>query len=121
AMAAAAARGAAPWLVCVCPHSAALDAETQALEQELTRDLQQMAGVYVLTTEELLRWYPLQTLFDSTTDRLGNVPYTPEFFAALGTAIVRKFHAVKRTPRKVIALDCDNTLWDGVCGEDGAQ
>jgi len=121
AMAAAAARGAAPWLVCVCPHSAALDAETQALEQELIRDLQQIAGVYVLTTEELLRWYPLQTLFDSTTDRLGNVPYTPEFFAALGTAIVRKFHAVKRTPRKVIALDCDNTLWDGVCGEDGAQ
>jgi len=26
---------------------------------------------------------------------------------------------MKRNPRKVIVLDCDNTLWKGVCGEDG--
>jgi FkbH-like protein len=26
-----------------------------------------------------------------------------------------------RTPPKVIALDCDNTLWSGICGEDGPE
>src|SRR5205085_6891008 len=52
---------------------------------------------------------------------LGHVPYTPLFFTSLATAIVRKFHALNRPAFKVIALDCDNTLWAGVCGEDGAR
>jgi FkbH-like protein len=34
---------------------------------------------------------------------------------------MRQFHALQRPPRKVIVLDCDNTLWSGVCGEDGAM
>src|SRR5204862_373136 len=32
-----------------------------------------------------------------------------------------KFHALLRPAHKVIVLDCDNTLWAGVCGEDGAK
>ena len=28
-------------------------------------------------------------------------------------------HALRTTPFKVVALDCDQTLWKGVCGEDG--
>jgi FkbH-like protein len=47
------------------------------------------------------------------------VPYTSAFFTALATMVARKFHLLKRSPAKVIVLDCDNTLWAGVCGEDG--
>ena len=119
ALGAAAARSAVPWLVCFCPVGE-IDPEIRALEEGLIRELQRMSGIYVLTTSEVLSWYPVETVFDTAAERLGNVPYTPVFFAALGTAIVRKFHALKRPPRKVIALDCDNTLWEGVCGEDGA-
>lgn len=118
---AAAGRSSVPWLVCFCPSAAAPDAELTALEQTLVSDLQGMAGVHVLPASEVLRLYPVENVFDTAADRLGNVPYTPLFFAALGTAIVRKFHALTRSPGKVIALDCDNTLWDGVCGEDGPR
>ena len=52
---------------------------------------------------------------------LGCVPYTPVFFTALATMIARRFHALQRAPHKVIVLDCDQTLWGGVCGEDGPQ
>ena len=38
---------------------------------------------------------------------------------ALATAIARKIHALSHPPYKVIALDCDDTLWSGICGEDG--
>src|SRR5205823_8812586 len=31
----------------------------------------------------------------------------------------RKIHAMQMTPYKVVALDCDDTLWQGICGEDG--
>jgi len=33
--------------------------------------------------------------------------------------IARKFNSLKRPAPKVIALDCDQTLWGGVCGEMG--
>ena len=49
----------------------------------------------------------------------GHIPYTPECYAAIGTALVRTIFNLKRDPFKVIVLDCDNTLWKGVCGEDG--
>ena len=57
---------------------------------------------------------------DPHGDELGHFPYTPEFFAALATAIARK-STRSAPPYKVIALDCDETLWRGVCGEDGPQ
>jgi FkbH-like protein len=74
-----------------------------------------------LTWDELSDWYPVQEFYDASANELGHVPYTPVFFTALATAIARKFHALNRPPIKVVALDCDNTLWTGVCGEDGAD
>ena len=56
---------------------------------------------------------------DAGADKLGHMPYTPEGYAAIGTEIVRVFHASRRAPYKAIVLDCDNTLWRGVCGESG--
>jgi FkbH-like protein len=47
------------------------------------------------------------------------VPYTLAFFTALATIIARKFNSQKRPGPKAIVLDCDQTLWAGVCGEDG--
>ena len=42
-------------------------------------------------------------------------------FAALGTALVRSAQALSMPPYKVIAVDCDNTLWKGILGEDGER
>src|ERR1019366_9049273 len=33
--------------------------------------------------------------------------------------VARRVYALRSTPYKVVALDCDNTLWRGVCGEEG--
>jgi FkbH-like protein len=121
ALKAATARSTVPWLVCICPVQEPRDTRIAAHEKTLLAELQAISGVHLLTASEMLQWYPVEQVFDSATDRLGNVPYTPLFFAALGTALMRKSHALKRAPRKVIALDCDNTLWEGVCGEDGPQ
>jgi FkbH-like protein len=59
-------------------------------------------------------------VYDPTADKIGHMPFTPEFYAALGTFITRKVRAFKGPSYKVMALDCDNTLWKGVCGEVGA-
>jgi FkbH-like protein len=79
------------------------------------------AAIDVITAAELQSLYPVRDWYSEQGERLGNIPYTDEFFAALGTVIVRKADALLRAPFKVIVLDCDNTLWRGVCGEDGPR
>lgn len=67
------------------------------------------------------RAYHVADLLDEEADRLGKVPYRAAYFAALATGIVRRADLRLRPPFKVIAVDCDNTLWTGICGEDGPQ
>jgi FkbH-like protein len=63
--------------------------------------------------------YEVEKVYDRFTDELGHIPYTSEFSAAAAAAIARRVYARLSSPRKVIVLDCDQTLWRGVCGEDG--
>lgn len=59
--------------------------------------------------------------YDGARDELAHIPYTETFFAALALAIARKVHAIRALAAKVLVLDCDNTLWRGVVGEDGVD
>jgi FkbH-like protein len=127
ALKSAASVAAAPFLVVLCPPSPAAgsDAERKSfldrIEKFVADELEKLGGIHVVTARELLDLYPVADYHDASGDELGHVPYTPVFFTALGTLIARKFHALRRAPHKVIVLDCDQTLWSGVCGEDGAQ
>jgi FkbH-like protein len=111
------ARCAAPLIVCLCPSPEGFS----EVESVLCSELQETAGVHLLTAEEVARLYPVGEVYDPHADELGHVPYTPEYFAALGTALARKVHALTAEPYKVIVLDCDETLWRGICGEDGPE
>ncbi|MDB6019360.1 MAG: hypothetical protein JWR19_3849 [Pedosphaera sp.] len=114
-----------PSLVCVCPAAKSTFNDSAVIHQRalarLSAELELMNGVYLVTPQELDQLYPVPEYYDPRTEELGRVPYTPLFFTALGTMIARKFHALKRYVFKVIVLDCDQTLWAGVCGEDGAK
>lgn len=103
----------APLLVVVCPGK---DASAR-------RNLSDLPGgiSHMLLPEDVAALYPVEEVHDVHGDELGHVPYTEEYFAALATAIARKVHAIRTSPFKVIALDCDDTLWSGICGEDGPQ
>lgn len=128
ALKSAAGRSAAvPYLVVVCPASRAALADAplatlcQRMEALMASELETVGGVYLVTTAAWKSDYPAATYDDPRADKLGHVPYTEDFFAALGTVIARKIYRIESAPHKVIALDCDQTLWKGVCGEDGPQ
>ena len=70
--------------------------------------------------------HPDLEVLDSHADRVARIPYTRAYFAALALDIARNLASQLRSslalpPAKVIAVDCDNTLWQGVCGEDGPE
>lgn len=76
-------------------------------------------GVALLDARNLDEQYALDVVFDPVADSAGHVPYSQEAGAAIGTAAARKIFSRSQHSFKVIAVDCDNTLWDGIVGEDG--
>jgi FkbH-like protein len=61
------------------------------------------------------------TRHDPVSDRLAHIPYTDDWFGSLAIVIARQVHMRKVAPHKVLVLDCDNTIWRGVVGEDGVD
>ncbi|MCP2727559.1 amino acid adenylation domain-containing protein [Symplocastrum sp. BBK-W-15] len=113
-------RSSIPHLVCICPAAPTSDRIFyQRMEDLLASYLDGINNIYLVTSTELAAIYPVTDYYDPYGDEFGHIPYTPTFFSALGTMIARKIHAIKSNPYKVIVLDCDRTLWQGVCGEDG--
>nr|MBA2749598.1 HAD-IIIC family phosphatase [Tatlockia sp.] len=114
-----------PYILCLCPNSpqeiTGGEAQSffQQIEGMILSQLVGVSGLYVISSEELKTTYPVETYYDKQGDKLGHIPFTPLFYTSLGTAIARKIYVIQSPPPKVIVLDCDHTLWKGVCGEDG--
>jgi FkbH-like protein len=117
-------RSQVPVLVVLC-DSCGEDREVPqpvaSFEDQLCQGLASRPAVHVLSHGEIDGLYPVTHKLDSTTLRAAHVPYTPEYYTAIASAVCRKLAAIRRPPYKVIALDCDQTLWDGVCAEDGVH
>jgi FkbH-like protein len=114
-------------IVCVCPASPAFLSDPRAAERQhqmearLSAEIDALQTVHLLRPREIEDLYPVRQPHDSLGDKLGRVPYTAAYYAALGTMLARRIHTLCTPPYKVIALDCDDTLWHGICGEDGPQ
>ncbi|HTW66060.1 MAG TPA: thioester reductase domain-containing protein [Bryobacteraceae bacterium] len=112
-----------PYLLCLCPPSPARSADTavidlfQRLEHQMAMGLSSVPGVHFVSYTDIEASYPVADYYDRHADQEGHLPYTDTFFAALATVIARKWDALTRSPYKVIVLDCDHTLWKGICGE----
>jgi len=115
-----------PYLLCFCPAPKRIRAGESlagffdSLELQIAERLKDVGGTHVVTSAEIMALYSVAEYEDPKADEVSHVPYTREFFHGLGTMIARRFYRIHTPPHKVIVLDCDNTLWQGVCGEDGA-
>ena len=115
-----------PFLVSVVPlrptHSFAPEvaAHIEGLNDSLQRAITKLPRFYLLDLQTVASLYSVDDRFDDMSDQVGHIPFSQEFYAAIGTYIMRKIRAYKGHSYKVIVLDCDNTLWKGVVGEIGA-
>lgn len=98
------------------------NAALMALVKELCNEIAlacQSLNIPVVTARTLATYYPVPDPLDEIADREGHIPYTEQYFAALGTLIARRIHATIVPTPKVIVVDGDNTLWPGVAAEIG--
>ena len=111
----------------LCPPSrsalanAELSATLSRLHAELRTAVASLRGIQLIDAGELGQLYPVDIVDDPESDRQAHIPFTPAYWAAMGTILARKSRALLTPPHKVIVVDADNTLWGGVVGEIGAR
>jgi FkbH-like protein len=123
ALASFAIRAKVPTIVSVFPPSPRASQFRSALDAanaQLTSHITTLPGIILLPTQEIDR-VSADDQFDNVSDELAHVPFTENHYASLALAIARKVHAALVPAHKVLVLDCDNTLWRGVVGEDGVD
>jgi FkbH-like protein len=115
----------ASYVIGLCPPSDSAAAQPDLCaalgraQQRITTEAASLQSVYVLDCAQAAARYGVVKIADAYGDTLGRIPYTPEFFAAAAAALARALFVLQHPPYKVIVLDCDQTLWKGLCGEDG--
>ncbi len=112
-------------IVCFCPPSRGLGEKAgqlellDSLERRVADAFADDSRVQVVCSGAILDCYPVEEYEDEYAQRLGNVPYTTDFFSALGTFLARRIWGATENRYSVIAMDCDDVLWSGQCGKEG--
>lgn len=113
-----------PTVIAILPPSPsatpALLPALQAASGDLAAHARTLPGVALLSPEEV-DLVSGGERYDSLADEMAHMPFTEEHYASLALAIARKVHALRVPALKVLVLDCDETLWRGVVGEDGVD
>ena len=92
-----------------------------AAKNEIIPACSSIPGWSALDLSDAVAVYSVSETRDPFTDELGNIPFTEEMYVAAATVAARWIRCVRTKARKVIVLDCDNTLWKGVCGEGAVE
>lgn len=114
-------------IVILCPNSPSIaESIPQAnifreMEELIDSELSRISSLELVSSHAWTTLYPAAGYHDPHGELLAHIPYTPLLYSSLSMVITRKFHKLWFPPRKVIVLDCDNTLWSGVVGEDGPE
>lgn len=123
-------RGSIPTMNCplkiyLCPPSPSLRRSLAsaviAAEQTIGEAFGGVDAIEILSAQACAEIYAAADIHDPQSDHTANIPYEPSFYAALATQIVRQLRVHMSRSCKVLVLDCDNTLWQGLCAEVGAQ
>ena len=77
------------------------------------------SNIFVIPSKETIEKYSVHDYYEPLGEEHGHIPYKEDYFVSLASLLARRIHSFRNSPPKAIAVDCDNTLWKGVVGEDG--
>jgi len=95
--------------------------EVEQLRAWWQSQLEQIEGIQILDFANVVEEVGRQAGRDSSMEVVARAPYSQLVYQHLGIAMARLIRKTFLPTKKVLALDCDNTLWGGVVGEDGVD
>ena len=77
--------------------------------------------VQVCDIDTLAAYYGYRESLSPQMEAMGKIPFSEPFLRVLAKKLFSHVRSAKGLFRKCIVLDCDNTLWGGIIGEDGME
>lgn len=97
--------------------------KTESLVRDLNNyvELKKTSNVTVINIDKVIAQSGIKAAFDQRFYSSSKAPYSLSFLKNYCTAL--RYILLKNTGKlkKAVIFDCDNTLWKGVIGEDGAE
>lgn len=75
--------------------------------------------VSILDMDRIVGEYGASRAYDTRMYMTAASPFAVDFLPHLGRAFAATVAAAVLPPKKCVVVDCDNTLWRGILGEDG--
>jgi len=91
----------------------------QSLNARLRAIVAAVSGAYIVDMDQLMLRIGYDRAVDDRYWHFGRAPYRFQLTRALAATYAKFARALKGKAKKCLVLDCDNTLWGGVIGEDG--
>lgn len=91
------------------------------VNQQLRDMASALPGVYVIDVDLVQSRLGSHRFHDRRFWHYARSPYSMEAVRVLAKEHIKYFCALKGKNRKCLILDCDNTLWGGIVGEDGVN
>ena len=97
------------------------DSKLQTLAGRLNLSLSSMvsSNQLVVDIEKIIAGTGLDKSIDNRQFQISRSLYTKDFYFNYAKQVKPAFMAIVGYVKKVLVLDCDNTLWGGVLGEEG--
>ena len=86
--------------------------------QALREEAAAFPNIHIIDTEDVVRTVGHTAAFDARFYFRSKAPYTGIYFNELARRVASATRGFGTHFYKVLVLDCDNTLWGGVIGED---
>lgn len=100
-------------------HPKRLGSFHRAVVNQFVENSENIEHIRLLDLDAIQRQVGYAASLDPRQWYLYRQPFSDEFLHCAGTQLARIMLAARRSPKKCIVVDCDNTLWGGVVGEDG--
>lgn len=89
------------------------------LNKQLHQLLTKFSSASYLSGDQVMRRIGATRFYDWRYWFSAKAPYSKETLVELARHAISLFHTQRNAAKKCLVLDCDNTLWGGIVGEDG--
>jgi FkbH-like protein len=91
----------------------------EKLNAEIIERYQSHPRIQVLDLDGLMAYAGCQNALSPQMMSMARIPFSEAFLGLLARRVISHIIATLGCARKCLVLDCDNTLWGGIIGEDG--
>jgi FkbH-like protein len=89
------------------------------LNAHVLADAKELAGVAIVDFMRLFALHGSVNCIDERYWQIARAPLAQKALVPLGAEYGKFFRALRGKTKKCLVLDCDDTLWGGIVGEDG--